>query len=128
MIPKAAQAKDLLKAQFLEPLGKRENFVNSIRTQNRRQTLTRKRALTVARYMEEPHVNNSKEKEETEPREEEKVESLPDLPPPKEEEKKSSTPNTATILIKSVTKQVTTHPKGSDKEATRKVTNVQQVP
>ena len=35
VIPKATQAKDLLKAQFLEPLGKRENFANSIRTQNR---------------------------------------------------------------------------------------------
>ena len=36
VIPIATQAKDLLKAQFLEPLGKRENFANSIRTQNRR--------------------------------------------------------------------------------------------
>ena len=65
MIPKATQAKDLLKAQFLEPLGKRENFANSIRTQNRRQTLTRKRAMTVARYLEEPHPESSKGKKET---------------------------------------------------------------
>ena len=86
MIPKATQAKDLLKAQFLEPIGQRENFAVNVRTQNRQEKLTRKRAMTVARYLEEPHLDpvsgrsSNKERKEAKPREEEKVESLPDLP------------------------------------------------
>ena len=84
VIPKAAQAKDLLKAQFLEPIGKRESFAVNVRTQNRQEKLTRRRALTVARYVEEDTLENSKDREEAEPREEEKIETLPELPPPAE--------------------------------------------
>ena len=87
VIPKAAQAKDLMKAQFLEPIGKRESFAVNVRTQNRQEKLTRRRAMTVARYVEEDTLENNKE-EEAEPREEEKIETLPELPPPAEEEKK----------------------------------------
>ena len=72
--------------------------------------------------MEEPHLDSSKSKGETKLREEEKVESLPVLPI-LEEEKKSPIPNTDIALIQSVAKQETTHPKGNDGEATRKVTN-----
>ena len=49
--------------------------------------------MTVARYLEEPQPDSSKGKKETKPREEEKVESLPDLPLFEEEEKKSSIPS-----------------------------------
>ena len=83
--------------------------------------------MTVARYLEEPHLDSSKGKGETKLREEEKVESLPVLPL-FEEEKKSPTPNTDTTLEWSATKQETTHPKESDGEATRKVTNAKQIP
>ena len=79
--------------------------------------------MTVARYLEEPHSNSSRGKEETKPREEEKAESLPDLPL-LEEEKKSPILNATTTMVQSATKQEMTHPKGSNGEATRKVTNV----
>ena len=59
--------------------------------------------MTVARYLEEPHLDSSKSKEETKLREEEKVESLPVLPL-FEEEKKSPILNTVTALAQSVTK------------------------
>ena len=69
--------------------------------------------MTVARYLEEPHLNSSKSKEETKPREEEEVEIFPVLPL-FEEEKKSPIPNTVAALAQSVTKQETTHSNGSD--------------
>ena len=69
--------------------------------------------MIVARYLEEPHLDSSKGKGETKLREEEKVESLPVLPLFKEE-KKSPILNTVAALTQSVTKQETTHPKGSD--------------
>ena len=72
--------------------------------------------------MEEPQPDSSKGKEETKPREEQKIESLPDLPPLEEE--KSPILNAATNMVQSTKKQETTHPKGSNRKATRKVTNV----
>jgi hypothetical protein len=80
VIPKATQAKDLLKAQFLEPLGKRENFAVNVRNQNRQEKLTRRRVVTVARYMEDRNSDRSKGRK-AETHEEEKVETLPELLP-----------------------------------------------
>jgi len=116
VIPKATQAKDLLKAQILEPIGKRENFAVNVRTQNRQEKLTRKRAMTVARYLEEPHPDSSKGKKESKPREEEKGESLPDLPPFEEEETTSSITNAVAAKPEEAHPEKRDSPPASQKE------------
>ena len=72
--------------------------------------------MTVARYLEEPHPDSSKGKKETKPREEEKAESLPDLPLFEEEKKKSSIPSAVAAKPKEAPPEERDSPSASQKE------------